>query len=146
MNTGEVEILVVEDERSDAILTIRALKKGNIANHILHLKDGREALDFLFGEGKFEGRDINLKPRVILLDLKMPHVNGIEVLRKIKSEELTKKIPVVVLTTSLENPDVEQCYLLGVNSYIVKPVVIEDFVKVVNDLGLYWVIHNQKAE
>ena len=139
----EVEILLVEDKRSDAEMTIRAIRKNNIGNHITHLKDGKEALDFLFGSGEFEGRDTKKMPKVILMDLKMPKVNGIEVLRQIKANDLTKKIPVVVLTSSKENPDIQECYALGVNSYIVKPVVFADFMKVVSDLGMYWILHNQ---
>ena len=141
-----VEILLIEDNPGDAELTIRALRKNNVSNHITHLKDGQEALDFLFARGKYEGRDTNHKPKVILLDLKLPKLNGIEVLKEVKSNALTQKIPVVALTSSKENPDIEQCYKLGVNSYIVKPIVIEDFIKVVADLGLYWVLHNQAPE
>ena len=143
MITSEVEILLVEDTRSDAEMTIRAIRKSNITNNIIHLKDGAEAIDFLYGKGAYEGRDTNQKPKVILLDLKMPKMNGIEVLVQIRSHELTKKIPVVVLTSSNENPDIEKCYELGVNSYVVKPIVIEEFVKKVSYLGLYWMIHNQ---
>ncbi len=139
----EVEILLVEDKRSDAEMTIRAIRKNKIGNHITHLKDGKEALDFLFGTGEFADRDTQKIPRVILLDLKMPKVDGIEVLRQIKENDLTKKIPVVVLTSSKENPDIQKCYALGVNSYIVKPVAFEDFMKVVSDLGMYWILHNQ---
>jgi two-component system, response regulator len=143
MKSTEVEILLVEDTRSDAEMTIRAIKKANVTNKIIHLKDGQEARDFLFGKGSFESRDINVKPKVILLDLKMPKVDGIELLESIKSSELTKNIPVVVLTSSKEHPDIERCYALGVNSYIVKPVESPDFIKVVSNLGLYWVLHNQ---
>jgi two-component system response regulator len=142
MNT-EIEILLAEDKISDAEMTIRAIRKNKIGNSIVHVKDGKGVIDFLFGEGEFEGRDISKKPKVILLDLKMPKLNGIEVLKRIRENELTKKIPVVVLTSSKQDPDIEQCYLLGVNSYIVKPVVFEDFLKVVSDLGLYWILHNQ---
>ena len=145
MENSELEILLVEDNMNDAELTIRALRKNNIANHIIHLKDGAIAIDFLFGNGQYEGRNINKKPKVILLDLKMPKVGGIEVLEKIKSNELTKKIPVVMLTSSKEHPDVEKAYLLGANSYIVKPVDFESFRKTVNDLGIYWMMLNQPA-
>jgi len=145
MENSELEILLVEDNMNDAELTIRALRKNNIANHIIHLKDGAIAIDFLFGNGEYEGRNINKKPKVILLDLKMPKVGGIEVLEKIKSNELTKKIPVVMLTSSKEHPDVEKAYLLGANSYIVKPVDFESFRKTVNDLGIYWMMLNQPA-
>ncbi len=139
----EVEILLVEDNPSDAELTIRALKKNNLANHLLHLKDGAQALDFIFATGEFEGRNIQNGPRIILLDLKMPKVSGIEVLEKIKADERTRKIPVIILTSSREDPDINRCYELGVNSYVVKPVAFEQFVKAVSDLGLYWMILNQ---
>lgn len=145
MENKEVEILLVEDSINDAELTIRALRKNNVATHIVHLKDGAAALDFLFGRGKYKGRNINNKPKVILLDLKMPKVSGLEVLEKITSNELTKKIPVVVLTSSKEHPDVEKAYLLGANSYIVKPVDFESFRKVVNDLGIYWLLINHST-
>jgi len=140
---SEIEILLAEDKLSDAEMTIRAIRKNKIGNVIIHVKDGKAVLDFLFGEGEFAGRDISIKPKVILLDLKMPKLNGIDVLKRIKENDLTKKIPVVVLTSSKEDPDIEKCYLLGVNSYIVKPVVFEDFMKVVSNLGLYWILHNQ---
>lgn len=143
MNTHEVEILLVEDNVNDAELTIRSLKKNNVTNKIVHLKDGAAALDFLFGTGEFKGRDLNQKPKVILLDLKMPKIDGLQVLKKIKAEELTKKIPVVVLTSSKEDPDIQTCYSLGANSYIVKPVDFDGFHKVVAELGLYWTLLNQ---
>lgn len=139
----EVEILLAEDTPSDAEMTIRAIRKSKVANGIVHVSDGKEALDFLFGEGDFAGRDITRKPKVIILDLKMPKVDGIEVLSRIKADKLTRKIPVVVLTSSKEDPDIENCYMLGVNSYIVKPVAFDDYTKVVSDLGLYWMLHNQ---
>lgn len=139
----EVEILLIEDKRSDAEMTIRAIRKNKIANNIMHLKDGKSALDFLFGTGEYEGRDVRKKPRVILLDLKMPKVGGVEVLKRIKEHEDLRDVPVVVLTSSKENPDIEKCYALGVNSYIVKPVAFNDFMQVVSELGLYWVLHNQ---
>lgn len=138
-----IEILLVEDNMNDAEMTIRALKKNNIANNLVHVKDGAQALDFLRGLGEYEGRDIENKPRLILLDLKMPKVNGIEVLEKIRSNENTRKIPVVVLTSSKEHPDIERCYDLGVNSYIVKPVEFTNFVKAVSEVGVYWMMINQ---
>lgn len=141
--TKEIEILLVEDNESDAEMTIRALKKNNLANKLLHVKDGVEALDFLFCEGKYIDRAIENKPKVILLDLKMPKVSGLEVLKRIKADERTKEIPVVVLTSSKEDPDVKKCYDLGVNSYVVKPVEFEAFYKAVSELGLYWMIINQ---
>ena len=139
-----VDILLVEDNKSDAELTIRALKKKNLANNLIHLKDGEEALDFIFARGKYAGEvaDLFRIPKVILLDLKMPKINGIEVLEKIRAHEKTKKIPVVILTSSKEDPDIEACYALGVNSYIVKPVEFENFVKAVSDLGFYWLLLN----
>jgi CheY-like chemotaxis protein len=143
MENKEIEILLVEDNINDAELAMRSLRKNNVAIHIIHLKDGAAALDFLFAEGQYKGRNINNKPKVILLDLKMPRVSGIEVLEKIKSNDVTKKIPVVVLTSSKEHPDVERSYALGANSYIVKPVDFENFSKTVNDLGIYWLLTNQ---
>lgn len=143
MENSELEILLIEDNPSDAELAIRALRKNNIANHITHIKDGAEALEFLFGTGRYDERNIQQKPKVILLDLKMPKVNGIEVLEKIKSNEQTRQIPVVVLTSSKEHPDVEKSYHLGANSYIVKPVDFESFRKIVNELGIYWLMLNQ---
>ena len=143
MENTEVEILLVEDNLHDAELTIRALKQSNIANKLFHLKDGVAALDFLFGTGEYAGRNINNKPKLILLDLKMPKVDGIEVLARIKADEFTKQIPVVILTSSKENPDMEKCYQLGANSYIVKPVEFDNFTKAVSELGLYWMLLNQ---
>jgi CheY-like chemotaxis protein len=145
MENREIDILLIEDNENDAELAIRALRKNNIAKHIVHLKDGEDALDFLFGKGQYAARNTDNKPRVILLDLKMPKVSGLEVLEQIKSNELTKKIPVVMLTSSKEHPDVEKSYLLGANSYIVKPVDFENFSKVVNDLGIYWLLLSQPS-
>jgi len=142
MQEGEIEILLVEDNMNDAELTIHSLKKHRLTNNMIHLKDGAEALDFIFCKGQYENRDINNKPRVILLDLKMPRINGIEVLKKIKENEITKKIPVVVLTSSREDPDIHSCYELGANSYIVKPIDCSNFQKTVTDLGLYWLLLN----
>ena len=140
---SEIEILLIEDSPNDAEMTIRALRKNNIANKVTHLHDGAQALDFIFGTGEYNGRNINNKPKVILLDLKMPKVDGIEVLRKVKANEQTKTIPVVVLTSSKEDPDVKTCYELGANSYIVKPVGFENFTKAISELGLYWMLLNQ---
>ncbi len=140
---NEIEILLVEDNPNDAEMTLRALKKNHMANRIIHLKDGAEALDFIYGKGMFEGRCINAVPKVILLDLKMPKVDGMEVLRNLKSNELTKAIPIVILTSSKEDPDIKTCYELGVNSYIVKPVGFENFLKAISELGFYWLILNQ---
>jgi two-component system, response regulator len=143
MNYNEVEVILVEDNPDDAALTIRALKKHNLANKLIHLKDGAEALSFIFATDEFVSRNVESKPRVILLDLKMPKINGIEVLEKIKMDHRTRTIPVVVLTSSAEDPDIKKCYELGVNSYIVKPVEFDNFVKTVADLGLYWMLLNQ---
>lgn len=139
----EVEILLVEDNMTDAELAIRALKKAKIANNILHLKDGAEALDYLFGKGIYSERDLTKLPKVILLDIKMPKVDGIEVLRQLKASEHTKFIPVVIMTSSSEEKDIISSYELGVNSYVVKPVGFEDFAKAVSELGLYWMLLNK---
>ena len=144
--TIEVEILLVEDNASDAEMTIDALKKNGLANKLLHVKDGAAALDFIFAEGGYEGRSMENKPKVILLDLKMPKVNGIEVLHKIRADERTKNIPVVILTSSKEDPDIKICYDLGVNSYVVKPVEFDEFQKAISQLGLYWMIVNQQPQ
>ena len=144
MTTNEaVEIILVEDNMDDAALAIRTLKKQNLANKLVHLKDGAEALDFIFGNGQYQGRNVNTPPKVILLDLKMPKVNGIEVLQKLKSDESTKQIPVVVLTSSAEDPDIKTCYQLGVNSYIVKPLGFDAFTNKISDLGMYWLVMNE---
>ncbi len=142
----EVEILLAEDSASDAEMTIDALKKNGLANKLLHVKDGAAALDFLFAEGEYAGRNIENKPKVILLDLKMPKVNGIEVLQRIRSDERTKYIPVVMLTSSREDPDIKTSYDLGVNSYVVKPVEFDEFQKAITELGLYWMIVNQQPQ
>lgn len=146
MKNSIVEILLIEDNEHDAEMTIRALKKNRITNAVVHLNDGAQALHFLFGTGQFAGRNINEKPKVILLDLKMPRVDGIEVLQQIKSNELTKKIPVVVLTSSKENPDIEKCYALGANSYIVKPVDFTGFMEAISHSGMYWVMLNHPPQ
>jgi CheY-like chemotaxis protein len=141
--TNEVEILLVEDNPNDVELTLRALKKHNITNNVHVVKDGAEALEYIFATGAYASRDINHNPKVILLDLKLPKVDGIEVLRRIKSDGRTKVIPVVVLTSSKEERDLVQSYKLGANSYITKPVDFESFVKSVAELGLYWLLLNQ---
>lgn len=140
---NEVEVLLVEDNSGDAEMTIRALKKNNLANKLLHVKDGAEALDFIFAQGIYDDRQVEDTPKIILLDLKMPKINGIEVLEKIKSDARTKNIPVVMLTSSKEDPDIQQCYNLGVNGYVVKPVEFDEFSKAISQLGLYWMIVNQ---
>ena len=139
-----IEILLVEDNLCDAELTIRALEEHHLANKLVHLKDGAEALDFIFGRGAYAGRETSQHPRVVLLDLKMPKVDGLEVLRALKSDERTKSIPVVVLTSSAEQKDLVQSYQLGVNSYIVKPVDFDSFSKAVSEQGCYWLLFNRQ--
>ena len=138
-----VEILVVEDNPQDLELTLRALRKAKLSNRIQVARDGAEALDFIFGTGEHAGRQIENGPKVILLDLKLPKVDGLEVLEKVKADPHTKSIPVVVLTSSKEQKDVVESYRLGVNSYIVKPVDFEGFASAVGELGLYWLLLNQ---
>ena len=140
---NEVAVLLVEDNPSDAELTLRALRKRNLANRLFHAKDGAEALDFLFAQGAFIHRRIENGPKVVLLDLKLPKIDGIEVLRRIKSDERTKKIPVVGMTSSREDRDLATCYDYGVNGYVVKPVEFEDFSRAVSDLGFYWLLLNE---
>lgn len=137
-----VEILLVEDNPTDAELAMIALKECNLANKLVWVKDGAEALDFLFAAGAYAGRKVENSPKVVLLDLRMPKVDGLEVLRRVKADERTRCIPVVVLTSSKEDRDVAESYNLGVNSYIAKPVAFEEFAKVVSELGLYWLLVN----
>jgi two-component system response regulator len=140
-----VDILLVEDNLNDAELAIRELNKHHMANNLVHVKDGEEALDFLFATGKFAGiRDVSYPPKVVLLDIQMPKVSGIEVLQKIKSDMRTKSTPVVILTSSKEDPDIQKCYDLGANSYIVKPVNFEGFAEAIRNLGFYWLLLNQR--
>lgn len=139
----EVEILLVEDNASDAELTIRVLRKNNLANKLVWVKDGAEALDFIFAAGAYAGRELKNGPKVILLDLRLPKIDGLEVLRRIKGSDLSKTIPVVVLTSSKEDLDVKECYKLGVNSYIGKPVEFDKFSEVVRELGFYWLLVNR---
>lgn len=140
---SEVQILLVEDNKSDAILTQRALKKVNLANNLIHLKDGAQALDFIFAKGEYSDRNPEETPRVIFLDLKMPKVNGLEVLKAIKADEITKLIPVVMMTSSKEESDLIESFKLGVNSYVVKPVNFEKFSDTIIQLGLYWMVVNK---
>lgn len=146
LSTNGVQILLVEDSPRDAEVTIRALRKHNLSNHLVHVTDGQEALDWLFGTGKYEGRDTNHHPKVILLDLKLPKVDGIEVLRAIRADPRTHRLPVVIMTSSREQQDVIRSYDLGVNSYVVKPVDFESFSKAVAELGHYWVLVNQEPK
>ena len=140
---GVVEILVVEDTPQDLELALRALKKANLSNNIHVARDGAEAIDFIFGEGVHAGRSLDSPPKVVLLDLKLPKVDGLEVLKRIKSDPRTRSIPVVVLTSSKEQRDVVESYNLGANSYIVKPVTFERFTAAVQELGMYWLLLNQ---
>ena len=142
-NQSEVEILLVEDNPNDAEMAIRALRKSNIANHMVHVADGEAALDFIFGRGAYSGRDVGSGPKVILLDLKLPKVDGLEVLKAIKSDPRTKIVPVIVLTSSREERDIIESYQFGVNSYIVKPVDFDKFVEAIKGLGYYWLLLNQ---
>ncbi|MHB9053073.1 MAG: response regulator [Thermoleophilia bacterium] len=137
-----VDILLVEDNPSDAELALRALKKNNLANSLYWAKDGEEALEYIFATGAFTGREVEAAPKVILLDLKLPKVDGLEVLRRVKADERTRTVPVVVLTSSREERDLTESYSLGVNSYIAKPVDFEQFIISVRDIGLYWLLLN----
>ena len=141
----DVDLLLVEDNLQDAELAIRSLKKHNLANHFFVVEDGAEALDFIFCRGKYAERLISQPPRVILLDLKLPLVNGLEVLRAIKQDMRTRSIPVVVVTSSREVRDVTEAYELGANSYVVKPVDFESFTDLIGRLGLYWLLINHTA-
>ncbi|MEJ7589900.1 MAG: response regulator [Ferruginibacter sp.] len=144
MNPNSIDLLLVEDSTDDAELTIRELKKHHMANNLFRARDGEEALDFIFATGEFSGtRDILQRPKLILLDIHMPKVSGIEVLKRVKEDPRTKSTPVVVLTSSREDPDIKICYELGVNSYIVKPVSFEKFAEAIRNLGFYWLLLNQ---
>jgi two-component system response regulator len=141
-DTNTIEILLVEDNPRDAELTIRALKKHNLASKLFHVEDGVQALDYLFARGKFAERDITDRPKVILLDLKLPRINGLEVLRALKADERTMAIPIVVVTSSAEDPDVRTAYQLGANSYVIKPVQFDAFIDAMTKLGIYWLMVN----
>jgi two-component system, response regulator len=142
-NRDEIEILLVEDNPDDAELALRALKEDNLANRIEVVTDGEEALDFLFARGIYSERKVESGPKIVLLDLKLPKVDGLEVLRAVKNDPRTKIIPVIVMTSSTEEKDIVESYRLGVNSYIVKPVDFDKFIASVRDLGLYWLLLNQ---
>lgn len=144
VNMNEVEILLVEDSPYDSEMALRALKENHLTNEVLVVRDGEEALDFLYARGEYKDRDPNAKPKIILLDLKLPKVGGKEVLRTIKSDPDKKMIPVIVLTSSEEEKDIVESYQLGVNSYIVKPVDFDKFVDAVRELGLYWLLLNKQ--
>jgi len=138
-----VEILLVEDNPNDVELTLHALEKNHFSNPVHVVRDGAEALDYIYGSGEYSGRDVNHQPRVILLDLKLPKIDGLEVLRRLKADPATAMIPVVVLTSSREERDIIESYKLGVNSYITKPVDFEQFNAAVQTLGMYWLLLNQ---
>lgn len=143
MTNAIVDILLIEDNQDEAELTIRSLRKQNLANNLVHLDDGAEAMEFIFCEGKYSNQAESVRPKLILLDLKLPKVDGLEILRRVKSDPRTRTIPVVVLTSSKEERDILESYALGVNSYIVKPVSFEAFSKAVAELGMYWMLFNQ---
>ncbi|MEO7975525.1 response regulator [Flavobacterium sp.] len=145
MNYDDVEILFAEDSMDDAILTIRALTKSGFTNKLLHVKDGAEALDFIYCRGIYADRNPNKHPKLFLLDLKMPKVSGMQVLEKVKSDPNLKSIPAVILTSSQEDPDIAKCYDLGANSYIVKPVDSNNFFNAIKEMGMYWMILSQPS-
>lgn len=138
-----IEILIVEDNPEDAELTLRALRKNNLANRFYVAEDGAEALDFIFCRGKYADRNIHTPPKVVFLDLKLPKLSGLEVLQELRANPQTKTLPVVMVTSSREDPDIKMAYELGVNSYVVKPVNFEDFVHAMSQTGLYWLLVNQ---
>jgi two-component system response regulator len=146
MHMSERVILLVEDNPDDEALTLRALSKNNIANQVIVARDGAEALDYLFGTGTHDGRNVNHQPQLILLDLKLPKIDGLEVLKRLRMDNRTKHVPVVVLTSSMEQRDIVACYDDGANSYIRKPVDFEEFLKAVNQLGMYWLLMNVVPE
>ncbi|MFZ4717111.1 MAG: response regulator [Chthoniobacterales bacterium] len=145
MNNEHSNILIVEDNPNEVLLTIRSLKKHNLANNIVNVSDGQAALDYLFGEGGHQGRNVMEQPRVVLLDLKLPKLDGLQVLARIRADQRTKLLPVVILTSSQEESDLVQSYNLGANSYIVKPVEFENFAKSIYEIGLYWLVLNKPA-
>jgi CheY-like chemotaxis protein len=138
-----VEILIVEDNPHDAELTLRALRKNNLANNVLIAGDGAEALDFFFCRGKFENRSFTNPPKIVLLDLKLPKMSGLELLKLVKADKRTSRIPIVIVTSSKEEPDIHEAYELGVNSYVVKPVDFDQFMNAMSSLGLYWLLVNE---
>jgi two-component system response regulator len=144
MDYNSIDILLVEDNLDDAELTMRELKRNHLANNMFHVRDGEEAINFIFALNEYEQkREIACTPKVILLDINMPKVNGMEVLEKLKADERTKDIPVVMLTSSKEGPDIQKCYNLGANSYIAKPVNFDTFTHAIKNIGFYWLLLNQ---
>lgn len=144
MDYNSVDILLVEDNLNDAELIIRELKRNHLANNMFHVKDGAEAISFIFAQNEYEHkRKMFFVPKVILLDINMPKINGIEVLEKLKSDERTRDVPVVMLTSSAEAPDIQKCYRMGANSYIAKPVNFEAFAHAIKNMGFYWLLLNQ---
>jgi two-component system, response regulator len=142
----DVDILMVEDSPDDAMLIIRELKKNNLSNRLVHLTDGVQALDFLFCKGTFSDRNIEHKPKLVLLDLKMPKIDGLQVLREIRQDPRTRSIPVVMMTSSREERDIAETYNLGVNAYVVKPVEFDNFSKAVTEIGMFWLLTNQSPK
>jgi len=145
MTENNIDILLVEDNPSDAELTLRTLKKHHIANNVFVVTDGEEAVDYLFCKGKFSER-CNISPKVIFLDIKLPKLNGLQVLKIIKKDDELRNIPIVMLTSSVEDPDIKSAYALGANSYVVKPVDINNFIETINNLGMYWLLVNQQPK
>jgi two-component system response regulator len=143
MSYNEIEIILIEDNMDDATLAIHSLRKKNLTNKIVHLKNGDEALRYFFSD--LNGEKASKDPKIIFLDLKMPKVDGIEVLTKLKSDPATKSIPVIILTSSNEDPDIERCYALGANSYVVKPIEFENFSGQISQLGFYWTVLNRAS-
>jgi two-component system response regulator len=143
MSAERIEMLLIEDNPDEAELTIRSLRKNNLANHLIHIDDGEKALDFIFSQGEYSNNTELMRPKLILLDLNLPKVDGLEILKRVKSDDRTKTIPVVVLTSSKEERDIVESYKLGVNGYIVKPVDFNSFTKAVADIGMYWLILNE---
>jgi CheY-like chemotaxis protein len=144
MDVTQKVVLLVEDNPDDVDLTLRAFRKSNLLNEVVVTKDGVEALDYLFGAGAYAGRDTSVSPQVVLLDLKLPRLNGLEVLRRLRADERTQLLPVIVLTTSNEEQDMVESYRLGANSYVRKPVDFTQFMEAVKQLGLYWLVLNEQ--
>ncbi len=145
MDNQQVDILLVEDNPYEARLTLMSLEEQHISNNIYHVDDGAEALDFIFAKGNYASRNVENTPRMILLDLNMPKIGGLEVLRRIKADDRTKTIPIVILSSSREDSDLVSSYMLGVNSYVVKPVEFDTFTKAISDIGSYWMLLNEST-